>query len=197
MAFQYLTLGGTGDFLARIRDAGIKAEYVVAELGKHYSAVIQKYGFEFVQIEEENPLPFIDREFDIVISNSVIEHVTMPKELCMSKIPQRRWVSESLQRQRQFANEIRRVGKAYFVQTPHRDFPIETRTWLPFVNYLNHNPTVSLVRFTDKYWVKRCGYVDWNLLGFTEMQSLFPEAKLCVERFLGLPKSVIAYYLGN
>ena len=189
--------GGWGDFLARVKDAGVQAKYVVAEIRKDYAPVIQKHGFEFVQLEEGKPLPFSDREFDIVISNSVIEHVTMPKETCMSKIPQKQWLSKSIQSQRHFANEIRRIGKAYFVQTPHKSFPIETHTWLPFVNWLNHNHTVSLVRFTDKYWVNYCGYVDWNLLSHTEMKVLFPEAEIYIERFLGLPKSVIAYYLGN
>jgi hypothetical protein len=189
--------GGWGDFLARVRDAGVEAKYVVADIGKQYSLVVQKLGFEFVQLEEGKPLPFNNRHFEIVISNSVIEHVTMPKESVMSKIPQQEWARKSLQSQIQFANEIRRIGKAYFVQTPHKSFPIEAHTWLPFVNYLSHNHTVSLVRFTDKWWAKYCGYADWNLLGHTEMNDLFPEARIHIERFLGLPKSVIAYYLGS
>jgi len=185
--------GGWGDFLARIRKR-VRARFVVAEMGEYYAPIIrQKYGFKFAQLEEGKPLPFVDKEFDIVISISVIEHVTMPKEVCMSKISQENWVSNSLERQRQFANEIRRVGKAYFVQTPHKDFPIESHTWLPLVNWLSHPHTVSLVRYTDKYWVKKCGYVDWNLLGVTDMKRFFPEAQICIERAFGLPKAIIAF----
>ena len=106
---------------------------------------------------------------------------------------QKDWVDTSLRRQKEFASEICRVGKSYFVQTPHKSFPLETHTWLPFVNLLTHNQTVSLVRFTDKFWIKHCGYVDWNLLGAEEMRNLFPDAEIHVERFLGLPKSIIAY----
>ena len=189
-----LDLGGeSGDFLARIRN-GLRGKFVIADIHEGYRSTLQqKYGFDFVLLAEDEPLPFGDKDFDIVISNSVIEHVTLPKDSCMTSVPQREWVSKSLHRQRQFATEIRRVGKTYFVQTPHKSFPLETHTWLPFVNLLNHNQTVSLVRLTDKYWIKHCGYVDWNLLSPTEMKGLFPDAEFYIERFLGLPKSIIAY----
>ena len=52
-------------------------------------------------------LPFRDQSFDIVFSNSVIEHVGDTSS------------------QQRFAAEIARVGKAYWVQTPNRLFPIE------------------------------------------------------------------------
>lgn len=190
-----LDLGGEwGDFLSRIKKR-LRAKFVVADIREGYrSTVEQKYGFEFVLIDEDKPLPFKDKEFDIVISNSVIEHVTLPKEMCLTRIPQAEWVAGSRRNQRRFATEIRRVGKSYFVQTPHKSFPIEAHTWLPFVNLLSHNQAARLVRLTDKYWIKHCGYVDWNLLSPEDMKSLFPDAKLYIERFLGFPKSIIAYY---
>ena len=85
------------------------------------------------------------------------------------------------------------VGRGYFVQTPHRGFPIEAHTWLPFVGWLPHDATVRVVRVSDRYWVKHCGYVDWNLLGEADMRRLFPDAEIVVERVLGLPKSLVAY----
>jgi hypothetical protein len=188
-----LDLGGEwGEFLGKI-EAGLKATFLIADINEAYRTTVQSQGFDFVLLEEDKPLPFADKEFDIIISNSVIEHVTLPKEICMEKLPTAEWVSRSLHRQQQFAEEIRRVGKGYFVQTPNKSFPVETHTWLPLVNFLNHNQTVSLVRFTDRVWIKQCGYVDWNLLGRREMQAMFPDAQLVVERFFGWPKSVIAY----
>lgn len=189
-----LDLGGeSGEFLARIR-SGLEGKFVVADIHDGYrSTVQQKYNFDFVLIPEDGSLPFGDNEFDIVLSSSVIEHVTSPKSSCLTRVPQREWVRTSLRRQQQFANEIRRIGKSYFVQTPHKSFPLETHTWLPFVNLLTHNQTVSLVRFTDKFWIKHCGYVDWNLLSPLQMKALFPDAEIYVERFLGLPKSIVAY----
>ena len=64
-------------------------------------------GFAYVHGDGCN-LPFRDQSFDIVFSNSVIEHVGGPDA------------------QARFAHEIRRTGRGYWVQTPNRYFPIET-----------------------------------------------------------------------
>ena len=63
-------------------------------------------------------LPFRDGAFDIVFSNSVIEHVG------------------DAESQRRFAREIVRVGRAYWVQTPNRWFPVEQHLLTPFVHWL-------------------------------------------------------------
>ena len=52
--------------------------------------------------------------FDIVFSNSVIEHVGNSKN------------------RKLFASEIRRISKNYWVQTPHKYFPIEAHSGMPF-----------------------------------------------------------------
>jgi hypothetical protein len=57
-------------------------------------------------------LPYSDGEFDICFSNSTIEHL------------------HTLDRQKLFAAEMRRVGRSYFVQTPARSFPFEVRVSL-------------------------------------------------------------------
>ena len=61
-------------------------------------------GFTFVS-GDGCQLPFADQSFEIVFSNSVIEHVGTPAQ------------------QRRFADEVRRVGKRYWVQTPTAGFP--------------------------------------------------------------------------
>jgi hypothetical protein len=63
-------------------------------------------------------LPFRDGEFDVVFSNSVIEHLG------------------ELDPQVSFASEIRRVGKSYWVQTPDPRFFIEPHYLSPFVHWL-------------------------------------------------------------
>jgi hypothetical protein len=55
-----------------------------------------------------------DASFDIVFSNSVIEHIGDASRVA------------------RFAREVRRVGRGYWVQTPSWLFPIEAHTGLPF-----------------------------------------------------------------
>ena len=59
-------------------------------------------GVRFVRIEPDAPLPFRDREFDVVFSNAVVEHVG------------------DRERQRRFLAEALRVAAAFFITTPNR-----------------------------------------------------------------------------
>ncbi|MDX1501684.1 MAG: methyltransferase domain-containing protein [Thermoanaerobaculia bacterium] len=127
-------------------------------------------------------LPFADGEFDVVFSNSVIEHVGTRAA------------------QERFAAECRRVGRGYFVQTPDRRFPVEPHLLTPFVHWLPRGLQGRLIRnFTvrgllsrpSREWCARF-MEDVHLLGAREMHQLFPDGELVVERFLGLSKSLIA-----
>lgn len=131
-------------------------------------------------------LPFADSSFDIVFSNSVIEHLGTPE------------------RQRSFASEVARVGKRYFVQTPNRWFPVETHLLTPLVHYLPKRIQAPLIRrwtvwstLTGIEGERKRFYIehyldDILLLDAAAMRSLFPQAKLIHERFLGLTKSLLA-----
>lgn len=136
-------------------------------------------------------LPFPDQSFDLVFSNSVIEHVGP-------------W-----ERQVQFALEIARVGRAYFVQTPNRRFPVEQHLLTPFVHWLPRGWQRSLVRrFTVWEMVTRPDapqreyYLDHYLAAIRlvtagEMARLFPAARIARERFCGLTKSLVAIKLAE
>lgn len=193
-ATSILDLGGSdGAFMARL-DGVDSARITVADIGEGPLVAEREHGFRGVRLTEGQPLPFEDGEFDVVFCNSVIEHVTLPKADCLrTGYVRREWRERSLELQAAFAREIRRVGRAYFVQTPHRNFPIEAHTWLPGANWLSHRSTRRLVQVTDRFWVKTCGVADWHLLGTRDMRALFPDAAIHVERVLGLPKSLIAY----
>jgi len=131
-------------------------------------------------------LPFRDKSFDVVFSNSVIEHVGEPL------------------RHQQFAREIARVGVRYFVQTPNRWFPVEHHLLTPLIHFLPRSWQRRLVgRFTVWEWIARPRpdqrefflehYLrDIRLLDSRAMRRLFPDARLIRERFLGFTKSLIA-----
>ena len=136
-------------------------------------------------------LPFRDRSFDIVFSNSVIEHISTPED------------------QRRFADEVRRTGRAYWVQTPDRRFPIEPHLVTPFLHWLPKGLRVAIARrFTVwsllerpspdrwEFYIRHCSE-EVRLLNARELQAMFPEARIIRERFLGLSKSLIAVANGQ
>ena len=127
-------------------------------------------------------LPFKDRAFDIVFSNSVIEHL-----------------GDSAS-QEAFARKIARVGLGYHVQTPNRLFPFEPHLLTPFVHYLPKKWQRRLLRnFTVLGWVTRSTpeycrefIKEIRLLDYTQMACMFPGAQIYRERFLWLTKSLTA-----
>ena len=190
-----LDLGGSdGSFAARVHRRRPDLRITIADVEDTRLLARERYGFNEVQLDPDAALPFHDGQFDVVLCNSVIEHVTLPKQQCLDvAFAEAEWRRRALHRQGQFAAEIERVGKSYFVQTPHPGFPIDAHTWLPLTNRLPHESVRRLIRVTDRFWIKHCGVADWHLLGPADMQRLFPAASVHVERLAGLPKSVVAY----
>jgi SAM-dependent methyltransferase len=189
--------GGSGALALHCKRIGIEAKWTVADLYQRLPVSTDELrDIRFVQLPGQGPLPFFDAEFDAVICNAVIEHVTLPKEECKSpSIDEREWATRSFEHQSDFAAEIRRIGRSYFVETPHKDFPIDSHLWLPFTNWFSHSSLVRLVRISDRYWVKSSdANVDWNLLRTSQMKKLFPAADIHIERVLGLPKAIMAVY---
>lgn len=151
----------------------------------------QKHGFVPVVIDEGKGLPFEDGYFDVVFCSSVIEHVTVPKDDVWKLKSGSEFRRRALERQQQFAREVARLGKIYFVQTPYRHFLIESHTWLPFLSFIPRQLLVPLLRLTNRFWIKTTK-PDWNLLTKSELCNMFPGAILLSERWCGLTKSIIA-----
>ena len=131
-------------------------------------------------------LPFGDGSFDVVFSNSVIEHLGTPE------------------RQLRFAAEAARVGRQYCVQSPNRWFPVETHLLTPWVHYLPKRWQAPLVRrwtvwamLTGIQGERKHFYIehylaDVHLLDRAALQALFPQGTVIRERFLGFTKSLMA-----
>lgn len=151
----------------------------------------KRYGFVPVPITESGKLPFEDNFFDIVYCSSVIEHVTVPKSDVWTSVSGREFRAIARRRQREFAAEIRRLGKSYYVQTPNKWFPIESHTWLPLVGFLPRRLQVSFIRVSNRCWIKATS-PDWNLLTAQDMGEMFPDSEIRYERFMGLKKSIMA-----
>lgn len=151
----------------------------------------KRYGFVPVVIDESARLPFPNGYFDIVYCSAVIEHVTVEKENIWSIRSGRAFKSRSLKHQQEFAREIQRVGRQYFVQTPYKHFPIESHTWLPFLAWLPRSALIKVIAFTNRCWIRKT-IPDWNLLNMEEMSSLFQDARIIREKSLGLTKSIMA-----
>lgn len=151
----------------------------------------KQYGYQPVPLGEDGKLPFEDGFFDIVYCSSVIEHVTLPKKEVWSKMPTRVFRERSLAHQREFAREIQRVGRQFFVQTPYRWFVIEAHSWLPFVGWLPRPAVIPILRHSRKFWPKWCA-PDWHLLDKRQLRELFDGAEIRDEKWLGLTKSIMA-----
>ena len=149
------------------------------------------YGFVPVLISESEQLPFDDDFFDIVYCSSVIEHVTVPKKQVWSMYSGREFKNKSFNRQKVFANEIQRLGKQYFVQTPYKHYVIESHSWLPFIAWLPRKILIPVIKITNTFWVKKTS-PDWYLLNRKEMSSLFEDAEIISEKTIGLTKSIMA-----
>lgn len=149
------------------------------------------FGFNPVLLDESGKLPFADEFFDIVYCSSVIEHATVAKNEIWKITSGKKFRETSLAAQKAFADEIRRVGKSYFVQTPSRNFPIESHSWLPLASFLPRPILLKTLKTSNRFWIKKT-VPDYNLLDRKEMKKLFPEAKILTEKKFGLVKSIIA-----
>jgi len=125
---------------------------------------------------------FADQSFDIVHSNSVIEHVG-------------NW-----ENMRAFARECQRLGEHYFVQTPNFWFPIEPHFMAPFVHWLPlplhawlmTKMSLGQYRRYDSLSEAVSAIQGVRLLDRNMMASLFPKADIQRERFMLLTKSMTA-----
>ena len=186
-----LDLGGNnGAYMERMKDKLNDFNILIADIDEDALNKAKQKGYETRYIDgSKDSFPFSEGELDCIFCNSVIEHVTIPKEQIWKTGNNFR--KRSLATQKHFASEIRRCSKSYFVQTPHRHFPIEAHTWFPLINFMPRFIQIMAIKILNTFWFKRTT-PDWNLLDEHQMKEFFPDAKIIVNRKMGMKKEIIA-----
>jgi len=110
-----LDVGGTPQFWKMMRFDDERSARIVVLNRKEPEFVSPN--ISFVLGDATDLGRFEDNAFDVIFSNSVIEHVGAHAA------------------QRRMAEEVMRVGKRYFVQTPNRYFPIEPHMLVPLFQF--------------------------------------------------------------
>jgi len=159
----------------------------------------ENYKIEILNIENQNTenfknisflkndvrdLSFIkDKEYDLIYSNSLIEHLN------------------NFDEQKKLAKEIQRTGKKYFIQTPNYYFPVEPHFLFPFFQFLSVDMKTKLISNFNLGWFEKQTDIvkarelanSIKLLKEKELKEIFPGCKIYKEKYFSLNKSFIAY----
>jgi hypothetical protein len=119
--------------------------------------------------------------YDMVFSNSVLEHV-----------------GGHVQRMK-FAESVHKLASAHWVQTPYRYFPVEPHWLFPGFQFLSLAARAQVSRAWPLAHSKSASRSDGleaamgvELLSRSEMAYYFPSSVIRAERIVGMTKSVIA-----
>lgn len=124
-----------------------------------------------------------DRQYDVAFSNSVIEHLF------------------TYENQKKMAAEVRRVARAYWVQTPNFWFPMEPHFHVPGWQWMPRSARIALIRRRRCGWrgpyadpqQARAAVEEVRLMTRRELRECFPDAEIWPERLMGLVKSWVCY----
>ena len=119
--------------------------------------------------------------FDLVYSNSTIEHVG------------------GHARRLAFADAVRKLAPRYWVQTPNRYFPVEPHAVFPAFQFLPVRARRAVARRWPLSPLGTGGdlleeILSIELLSATELRFYFPDARIWKERLAGLTKSLVAVH---
>lgn len=118
--------------------------------------------------------------FDLVYSNSLIEHVGGHFHRCL------------------FAQNVRSLAPHHWVQTPYRYFPVEPHWLFPGLQFLPQRARAVAIRHWPLSPVRPSpqealrDVLEVELLSKTEMAFYFDQSEIVHERVLGITKSLIA-----
>lgn len=171
-----LDLGGTESFWVN-RGLADKEDLRINLLNLH-KVEVKSSNMTSLKGDATDLRQFQDNEFDIVFSNSVIEHLY------------------TFENQKKMASESIRVGVYHFIQTPNKYFFIEPHFQFPFFNRLPRWLAFRILTKTKLSLGQRWRPENANtilneirLLSKKEFQSLYSDSTLYIERFLLTQKS--------
>lgn len=182
---KVLDVGGRAEYWDNVGLDGIAhitlMNYDPAELER---TVPDENMFTKVLGDARNLEEHADNSFDLVHSNSVIEHVGMWNDMAA------------------MAREVMRVGQAGWIQTPAWEFPVEPHFRTLFMHWFGK--PVQRAMFSLSFEkrlrnlpmsVRRQALDGVNLLSHREVKELFPDQSIHIERVAMLPKSYSVNWL--
>ncbi|EUA85975.1 class I SAM-dependent methyltransferase [Mycobacterium ulcerans] len=129
----------------------------------------------------ELPSTIANDHFDLVFSNSLLEHV-----------------GGHVRRQR-LADNVHRLADRHWVQTPYRYFPIEPHWLFPGIQWLPYEARVQISMRWNRGYIRthtreeaQEQVDEIDLIGIAQMRRYFPSSLILYERFAGLIKSLVA-----
>lgn len=180
-------LGGTEEYWARVgfdflRERGVSITLINLHASELTSAGVAS-DILTSEVGDACALThYADMSFDLVHSNSVIEHVVTWENM------------------KSLAHEIRRLAPSYYVQTPYFWFPVDPHYYkFPLFHWL---PAPIRARLFSSLPIAHSGRIidvgesyaavdAARLLDGRQFRFLFPDSDVRFERLVGLPKSLI------
>lgn len=179
---RILDLGGEPDYWRLFDRTLLERCRVHVTLVNPQAFALDDPMFEAVEGDACALARYRDDAFDLVHSNSVVEHVG------------------DWPRMEAFAAEARRLAPRYYVQTPYFWFPVEPHFSAPFFHWRSEQSRARALLKRRHGFAERAADVGQamrdvqhaRLLDKRQFRFLFPDARHLDERFAGLTKSLIA-----
>ena len=173
---EILDLGTTPD--TKLRDSNFfekeypyKSKLSIASIEDCSNLVDEYHLKQFKFNYPKRPLPFEDKEFDVLFSSAVLEHVGTREDQIF------------------FLKECMRVSHRIFLTTPNRYFPLEMHTFIPFLHWLPWPIFQKIVKkIKGEFWAD---INNLNLLSKRDLEEMGLDLKIKFVRTCGIKSNII------
>jgi hypothetical protein len=183
---KVLDLGGSQHFWANFPIDLNRKHVVIYNISHSETSSLQGAAAQIpVKIYDGVRLPEADGSFDVVVCNSVLEHVPVEYRAAL-------------------VAEMQRVGRRLLLQTPAFEFPVEPHFIFPMLHWMPRFIGRQLVLISPWFWLSRPGvaharayYDEIRLPTRKDIDRLFPGCTVRCERVAGLVKSYVVSGAGR